>query len=73
MEAIAVMVVEKQFTINEVAEMIRISERTVRRWIKSGRLRAIKIPGRGRAGVEYRIPESAISDLGFKIKDEEEK
>jgi excisionase family DNA binding protein len=34
-----------------------VSERTVRRWIKSGKLRAYK-PGR-----DYRIPESAVREL----------
>ena len=34
-----------------------VSERTVRRWIKSGKLRAYK-PGR-----DYRIPESAVREF----------
>jgi excisionase family DNA binding protein len=41
----------------EAAERMGISERTARRWIKSGKLRASK-PGR-----DYWIPESAITEL----------
>jgi len=70
MEA-TVLVIEKQFTINEVSEMLKISERTVRRWIKSKRLRAVEMPGRGRTATEYRIPESAIVELGFDVKEDQ--
>jgi excisionase family DNA binding protein len=41
----------------EAAERLGISERTARRWIKSGKLRAYK-PGR-----DYWIPESAIKEV----------
>lgn len=62
--------IDQQFTINEVARILKINERTVRRWIKSGRLKATPMPGRGRAGTEWRIPESAIKALGFGVKEE---
>lgn len=65
---LAYMTIDQQFTINEVAAMLKINERTVRRWIKSGRLKATPIPGRGRAATEWRIPESAILALGFELK-----
>ena len=45
---------ERQLSLSEVAGLMGVSERTVRRWIKSGKLRAYK-PGR-----DYRIPESAF-------------
>lgn len=41
-------------SLSEVAGLMGVSERTVRRWIKAGRLKAYK-PGR-----DYRIPESAL-------------
>ncbi len=41
-------------SLSEVAGLMGVSERTVRRWIKAGRLRAYK-PGR-----DYRIPESSL-------------
>jgi excisionase family DNA binding protein len=48
---------DRQLSLSEVAGLMGVSERTVRRWIKSGMLRAFK-PGR-----DYRIPESAVRDL----------
>jgi excisionase family DNA binding protein len=48
---------ERQFSLSEVAELLNISERTARRWIKAGKLRAYK-PGR-----DYRIPEHALRQL----------
>src|SRR5215204_2689195 len=45
---------ERHWSLSEVAGLMGVSERTVRRWIKSGKLRAYK-PGR-----DYRIPESAL-------------
>jgi excisionase family DNA binding protein len=45
---------DRQLSLSEVAGLMGVSERTVRRWIKSGKLRAYK-PGR-----DYRIPESAF-------------
>ncbi len=48
---------ERHLSLSEATEVLGISERTAYRWIKSGKLRAYK-PGR-----DYRIPESAISDM----------
>lgn len=48
---------ERHLSLGEVAELLDKSERTVRRWIKSGKLKAFK-PGR-----DYLIPESAIREL----------
>lgn len=58
----------EQFTISEVAEMLKISTRTVRRWIKSGRLRATAQPGRGRTATEYRIPITSLEALDYELK-----
>ena len=38
-------------TVNQVARQLHTSPRTVQRWIKEGRLRAIRLPG----GRSYRI------------------
>jgi excisionase family DNA binding protein len=48
---------ERHFSLSEVAIGLRVSERTVRRWIKAGKLKAYK-PGR-----DFRIPESAVREL----------
>src|SRR5918994_2034556 len=48
---------DRQLALNEVAGFMGVSERTVRRWIKSGNLKAYK-PGR-----DYRIPESAVREF----------
>jgi excisionase family DNA binding protein len=45
---------DRHLSLSEVAGAMGVSERTVRRWIKSGKLRAYK-PGR-----DYRIPVSAV-------------
>ena len=49
--------VEEHLSLAEAAERMGISERTARRWIKSGKLRASK-PGR-----DYWIPERALTEL----------
>jgi excisionase family DNA binding protein len=48
---------EQFFTLEEVAERLRVDVQTVRRWIKAGKLAAYK-PGR-----EYRIPNSTLEDF----------
>ncbi len=49
---------EEQFlSTEEVAERLQVDEQTVRRWIKSGKLKAVK-PGR-----EWRIPPAAFEAL----------
>ena len=48
---------EEHLSLGEAARHLDISERTARRWIKSGKLRAYK-PGR-----DYWIPESAIREV----------
>ena len=48
----------RYYTPEEVAEMYRLDSSTIRRWIRTGRLAALK-PGR-----DYRIPESEVLRLG---------
>lgn len=49
--------IEQMFTVREVAELLKVGDETIWRWIKSGRLKAIKL------AKEYRIPESALKSL----------
>lgn len=48
---------ERLFSLEEVAERLGVSERTVRRWIKAGDLPAYK-PGR-----EYRIKPDDLDEF----------
>ena len=51
---------EHQLTVPEMAERLRIFEETVRRWLRSGKLRGVRLGGT-KAG--YRIPESEVTRL----------
>lgn len=44
------------YTVEEVMELFDVKRLTVYRWIKSGKLAAIKTPG----GYEWRIPKDAV-------------
>ena len=48
---------ERYLTLPEVAETLKVSRRTVYRWINSGDLDAYQF------GREYRITESALKDF----------
>ncbi len=48
---------ERYLTLPEVAERLKVSRRTIYRWIKSGDLNAYQF------GREYRITESALKDF----------
>jgi excisionase family DNA binding protein len=48
---------EPLLTVHEVAQRLRLNPETVRRWLKSGRMRGMSL-GSDRAG--WRIPESEI-------------
>ena len=51
---------EPLLKVHEVAQRLRVGPETVRRWLRSGKLRGSKIsPTRG----GYRIPESEIARL----------
>ncbi len=49
---------DKMLTIDEVAERMRVNEKTVRNWIQSGELAAFPIGKRG-----YRISETDLHDF----------
>lgn len=56
---ITIELVEELLTVQEVASHLRVDDTTVRRWVKTGALAAITLPGRGkRAG--YRIKRSVL-------------
>jgi excisionase family DNA binding protein len=46
------------YTTDEVAELLRVHPTTVRRWIASGRVRAIRLPGGN-----YRLTTEHLADL----------
>ncbi len=51
------MELERRYSLKEAQEILGLSERTVHRWIKSGKLKSYK-PGR-----DHQIPESAIKQV----------
>ncbi len=50
----------QMLTVPEVARQLRVNEESVRRWLRSGRLKGVRIGG-PRAG--YRIPESEVARI----------
>ena len=51
---------EEYYTLEEVADRLKVSRRTVNRWIEDGELIAIKFaPGRG----HVRVAESDLKDF----------
>ena len=48
---------QRLLTVREVAERLRSSPETVRRWLRQGRLRGFR-PGGAKLG--YRVPESEL-------------
>ena len=54
------MAIEQQYTVAEVSKLIKVTQRTIRRWIADGRLSPVNsVPGRF-GHDEYRIPESTV-------------
>jgi excisionase family DNA binding protein len=51
---------EPMLSVDEVAERLRLGVVTVRRWLRSGRLKGVRI-GSARAG--WRIPESEVQRI----------
>lgn len=52
-------IMEKGYNLNEVADLIGVKVRTVRSWVKSGKIKATKIPGTNR----WIVLESEIKRL----------
>jgi excisionase family DNA binding protein len=51
------MVEEKFLMPSEIAKMYNFTPQAIRKWIKEGKLKAIKI------GSRWRVPESALKDF----------
>lgn len=49
-------------TVRELANLLRVNETTVRRWIGHGNLEALLLPGTGKHKT-YRIPRSSIEQM----------
>ena len=49
-------------TVREVAEILRVDDSTVRRWIKGGALEALTLPHRNQRSA-YRIRRSTLNKL----------
>jgi len=54
---------ERLLTTKEVADVFNVTRYAVAKWIREGRMRAIKLPG-GR----YRVPESEVERLWKQLK-----
>lgn len=50
----------KNYTIRQTSSMLGMSVRTIREWIRKGKMKAAKYPGSN----IWRIPESEISRIG---------
>ncbi len=48
---------ERHYSTREVCEILGIANRTLRRWIKEGKVRAVNVGGR------WRIPESEVKRI----------
>jgi len=49
---------ERMFTVQQVAQQLQVSDRTVRNWVERGELRVFRIGKRG-----YRIGESDLIEF----------
>ncbi|MGC8849571.1 MAG: helix-turn-helix domain-containing protein [Candidatus Bathyarchaeia archaeon] len=54
---------EKLLTTKEVAEVFNVTRHAVAKWIREGRIRAVKLPGG-----QYRVPESEVERIWRQLK-----
>ena len=54
--------IDRLLTVRQVAAYLRVDDTTVRRWIKSDALEAVKLPHRGKR-TAYRIKQSVLDRL----------
>lgn len=54
---------EEMLTPQEIADRLKVHVRTVYRWIKTDKIEAQRLPGRGAHGVAYRITEEALENF----------
>lgn len=50
-------------TTSQVARMLNVGPETVRTWIREGQIPCAHLPGRGKGGIEKRIPLSYVENL----------
>ena len=67
--SVIIMPIEEHFTIAQVAKALKKSERTIRRWIDAGKIKAAELPGRYDKP-SYRIPRSELEKFGVAMTDE---
>ena len=51
---------ERRLTVHKVARRLGVNARTVVRWIRSGKLRAVTTPSESPSGRRYRVLESDL-------------
>lgn len=57
------MIDDRHYTVKEVANKLNVQEQTIRKWIKDGRLPAVKLNG-----TTIRIPEDDFHNFYLKNK-----
>lgn len=55
------------YTPQEVCELLRISRRTLSRWLKAGRIEAVELPSEDPRGNRYRFRHSELRRLGVEF------
>lgn len=68
---VMIMPIEQHYTIAEVAKALRKHERTIRRWIDTGKIKAATLPGKFDKP-SYAIPRSELERFGVSIIDTSE-
>lgn len=58
------------YTVDQFAKMLSLSDQTVRKLIRNGRISAIRVSDKGRA--RYRIPESQLEIWQIKSSEEQQ-
>ena len=53
---------DELLTVSEVAKRLRVDETTVRRWVTTGALEAIRLPHKGKRKV-YRIRQTTLNKI----------
>jgi acetyl-CoA synthetase len=56
---------EQHYSVKELARLLSMGQRTIWKWVKEGKLNAVKV------GAVVRIPASELARLGFRLKDED--
>lgn len=66
-----VMTIEKHYPVSVVAKALGKSQRTIRRWIEAGKIKAAELPGRFDKP-SYAIPRSELDRLGVSIVEDDD-